>query len=164
VCGGQGRSDAPTIAVDPRGTVHLVYAEIAAAPARESWIRYCRMKRGTGAFEKPRTLSRHGGERPRAPSLDVDGRGRLYVLWEREGGADRPGLAFSHSSDAGDSFAPAANVPGIAGPELGSNGSQQGVLADKLAVDDAGRFAIVNSTFVPSRASHVWLLRGSLTQ
>lgn len=42
------------------------------------------------------------------------------------------------------------------------NGSQQGGLTEKLAVNAAGRIAIVNSTFRPNVESHVWLLLGKL--
>jgi hypothetical protein len=40
------------------------------------------------------------------------------------------------------------------------NGSQQGLLGKKLAVDRAGRLAIVNSSMVPEERSRVWLMRG----
>ena len=51
-------------------------------------------------------------------------------------------------------------VPGTADPTLGFNGSQQGLLMRKLAVNGAGAVAVVNSTFKRNEASHVWLFRG----
>ena len=51
-------------------------------------------------------------------------------------------------------------VPGSADPALGVNGSQQGLLMRKLAVNAAGAIAIVNSTFRMNDRSRVWLLRG----
>lgn len=50
-------------------------------------------------------------------------------------------------------------VPGSADPDGGLNGSYQGLLMQKLAVDDAGNIAIVNSALVDGRGSRVWLMR-----
>jgi hypothetical protein len=54
-------------------------------------------------------------------------------------------------------------VPGTADPTLGFNGSLQGLLMDKLAVNEWGAVAVVNSTFKRDEASHVWLIRGQAT-
>ena len=54
-------------------------------------------------------------------------------------------------------------VPGTADPTLGFNGSLQGLLMAKLAVNESGAVAVVNSTFQRDEASHVWLIRGQST-
>jgi hypothetical protein len=51
-------------------------------------------------------------------------------------------------------------VPGSVDPALGFNGSQQGLLMRKLAVNQAGAVAVVNSTFKRNEQSRVWLWRG----
>ena len=35
---------------------------------------------------------------------------------------------------------------------------------DKLAVNESGAVAVVNSTFQRNEASHVWLIRGQATE
>lgn len=160
-----GHADAPKIAVDGAGTVHLVYAESPAGPFQRYHIRYTRSNDGARTFEEPREISTPlpaEFESANFPALSVNGEGKLYVLWElfpdREG---RPqGLGFTVSRDAGHSFAPPAVVPGSADPALGDNGSRQGLLMRKLAVNAAGAIAVVNSTFKRAERSHVWLFRG----
>jgi hypothetical protein len=44
----------------------------------------------------------------------------------------------------------------------GFNGSQQGLLAEKVSVGDRGEVAVVNSTFDRGEASAIWLYRGRL--
>jgi len=157
VCLGEGRADAPKIALDARGTVHLVYLDFAMSSTS---VRYCRMKRGAGAFEPPRTLSQKA--RAHAPSLAVDARDRIYVLWAQSSDAGGA-LALTHSSDGGERFATPVAVASVSGAGMGSNGSQQGMFGSKLAVGDPGELAIVNSTFRPGHASQVWLLRARVS-
>lgn len=165
VTGTGGHSDAPKIAVDGRGTLHVVYAESPAGPFRRSHIRYTRSDDAGRTFTSPKTIA--GPRRGRVesmgfPHLELDGEDNLYLLWELYPSEDaRPrGLAFTHSTDRGRSFARPSAVPGTLEPALGFNGSQQGLLMDKLAVNESGAVAVVNSTFRPRRASHVWLVRG----
>ncbi|MFQ5936320.1 MAG: sialidase family protein [Acidiferrobacterales bacterium] len=161
-----GHADAPKIAVDSKGTVHLVYAESPAGPFDRYHIRYTWSNDGARTFDKPRNISSplpEEFESANFPALRVDAEDSLYVLWElfphREG---RPrGLGFTASSDAGRTFAPPLIVPGSADPALGHNGSRQGSLMRKLAVNAAGAIAIVNSTFKRGERSHVWLFRGN---
>jgi hypothetical protein len=98
------------------------------------------------------------------PSLALAGEkaGEVYVAWEIfVSAADRSqGLGFTFSRGGGRTFAAASVVPQIAGPTLGTNGSQQGLLTRKLAVSPAGRIVLVNSTFRSGKDSHIWLLRG----
>ena len=69
----EGYSDAPKLAVDARGTVHLVYSD-------ERRILYSRSKDGARSFEQPRDISDRGAG---FPALEVDANGNVYVIWER---------------------------------------------------------------------------------
>ncbi|MFL6713197.1 MAG: hypothetical protein ACJ8LN_09735, partial [Sulfurifustis sp.] len=60
----------------------------------------------------------------------------------------------------GQSFARPVVVPDSIDPGGGTNGSHQGLLMRKLAVNGAGAIAIVNSSLEPGRRSRVWLIRG----
>ena len=148
----KGYSDAPKLALDARGTLHLVYAE-------GKRILYTRSSDGAGSFERPRDIS---GRDAGFPALSVDGKGNLYVLWERF--ADHPliprGLALAVSSDGGKTFTAPVLVPDSA--NAGSNGSSQGLLMRKLAVNRHGAFVIVNSSFKERERSRAWLMRGQL--
>jgi hypothetical protein len=53
-------------------------------------------------------------------------------------------------------------VPGSLDASGGRNGSQQGLLMNKLAVNAHGTVAIVNSSLKPGEGSRVWLVRGQL--
>jgi len=155
----KGYSDAPKLAVDARGTLHLVYAESERGLFGRRHVRYARSPDGAATFERPRDIS----EREAAfPALSLDAKGNLYVLWERF--ADHPllprGLALAVSSDGGRTFTAPVLVPGSA--DAGWNGSSQGLLMRKLAVNRHGALAIVNSSFKDRERSRVWLIRGQL--
>jgi hypothetical protein len=94
----------------------------------------------------------------------VDAGGNLYVLWELfEGSRELSrGLAFAVSRDGGGSFGAPRVIPGSSDPAGGMNGSNQGLLMRKLAVNGSGAVAIVNSSLKPNQHSRVWLVRGSL--
>ncbi|MDX1513716.1 MAG: hypothetical protein R3174_08225, partial [Gammaproteobacteria bacterium] len=62
--------------------------------------------------------------------------------------------------DGGQTFESPVAVPGSADPDGGVNGSLQGSLMRKLAVNRTGAIAVVNSSFRPGRSSHVRLIRG----
>lgn len=167
-CASEGHSDAPKIAVDSEGTVHLVFAESPAGPFRRYHVLYSRWDGGEDGFEEPRRLSppETGGSGGASfPALAPGAGGSVFVLWERHPvpGARPRGLGFTHSSDGGRSFTAPSVVPGSADPELGANGSQQGLLMQKLAADRSGALAVVNSTFREGEASHVWLFRARVT-
>ena len=153
----KGYSDAPKLAVDANGALHVVYGESDRGLFGGRHVRYARSTDGARSFEKSRDIS---GPNAGFPTLGVDGRGNLYVLWERfEGGSVRPGgLGLGVSQDGGRSFRAAQG--GSAG--RGWNGSLQGMLARKLAVSGGGAVAIVNSTIKPNEGSKVWLIRGQL--
>lgn len=147
-----GYSDAPKLAVDARGTLHLVYAE-------NKRVLYSRSADGAASFERPRDISGRGAG---FPALGADAKGNLYILWERF--AEHPllarGLAFAVSGDGGATFTAPVLVPDSA--DRGWNGSSQGLLMRKLAVNPDGGFAIVNSSFKEKERSRVWLMRGRL--
>ncbi len=162
---GDGHADAPKLAVDGRGTVHLVYAESPAGPFERYHIRYTRSADGGTTFEAPRKISSPHSEQFESvsfPDLSLDGADNPYVVWELfPGRGHRPqGLGFAYSSDGGRTFTSPTIVPGSVDPALGVNGSQQGLLMSKLAVNGAGAVAVANSTFKRHEASHIWLFRG----
>lgn len=164
---GPGRSDAPKLAVSADDTLHLVHAESTSPGSATSCIRYARRRPGAPGFDAARCLTgseSRSGEVGKYPQLAVDASGAVYVLWERYlEGADRArGLVLSSSNNTFGHFGMPISVPGISGPELGDNGSQQGMLTRKLAVTPGGSIAVVNSTFKAGDASHIWLLRGTL--
>jgi hypothetical protein len=163
VAEGPGHADAPKIAVDSEGTIHLVYAESAAGPFERYEVRYTRST-GGGRFEAPEEISSARGGRFESasfPALSLDGRDRLYVLWElfpsRTGRSQ--GLGFTHSRDRGQTFAAPSVIPGTFDPALGFNGGQQGLLMRKLAVNADGAIAVVHPTFKAGEESRIWLLR-----
>jgi hypothetical protein len=164
----EGYSDAPKIAVDGRGTIHLVYAEGSAGPLQRYHIRYARSKEGDGTFQEPVEISGSHSrmfESAGYPSLDLDGSGNLYVLWELlpEDGFFPKGLGLTFSGDGGKTFTSPVVVPGGLDPKLGFSGSQQGLFMKKLAVNKAGEMAIVNSTFKENESSRIRLIRGRVT-
>jgi hypothetical protein len=147
----KGYSDAPKLAVDASGKLHLAYAE-------EGRVLYARSADGK-AFERPRDISGPGAG---FPSLGVDDAGNVYVLWERYADLETPrGLAMAVSRDGGDNFA-AGEVPRSAKGER--NGSLQGLLMEKLAVGREGAVAVVNSSFEQGKRSRIWLTRGQLAK
>lgn len=98
------------------------------------------------------------------PALGVDGQGRVYVSWElcADAGSAPRGLGLSVSADGGRTFSAPVVVPGSIDPGGGFNGSGQGLLMKKLAVNAGGTLAIANSSFKPGSHSRVWLMRGRL--
>lgn len=156
-----GYSDAPKLVVDRHGTLHLAYAESAGGPLERYHVRYARSRDGR-SFEPARQLSSRG-EGAAFPSLALDERGTIHVVWEvYPDPSDLPrGLAIATSTDGGDTFTSPAIVPGSIDPSGGRNGSFQGRLMRKLAVHDDA-LAIVNSSLALGRSSRVWLMRGQL--
>jgi hypothetical protein len=145
-------SDAPKLAVDPGGALHLVYGE-------GNHVEYTRSTDGARTFEAPRRVSGPGAG---FPALSVDASGHLYVTWELFHQDRRPprGLGLASSRDGGRTFSPGAAVPNSADPAGGGNGSSQGLLMKKLAVNARGAVAIVNSSFKEGERSRVWLMLG----
>lgn len=167
-----GRCDAPKLAVDHAGTVHLAYAETERGPGGPSRIRYTRSTDRGRSFEAPRDLPAANG--PYAvsggfPSLAVSGSNgtvpAVIVIWEQfvAPAPDRPReIGFTVSHDGGTTFAGTGVVPHVSSPSLGVNSSQQGLLTRKLATTTDGRFAVANATFKAGASSAVWVLPGWL--
>ena len=162
-----GHSDAPKIAVDGKGTVHLVYAESPAGPFERYHIRYTHLTDGGRMLEEPKKISSPQTEQFESvsfPALSLDGEDNIFVIWELFPSLiNYPrGLGLTYSSDGGRTFAAPSVIPGSVDPALGTNGSQQGLLMRKLAVNRAGTVAVVNSTFKRNQTSHIWLFRGQV--
>lgn len=155
-------SDAPKLAIDCKGTLHLVYGERSGESWRRSVVHYTRATDDGRTFAPPRTISEPAGLAG-FPALSIDSRGSLYVTWElfRNANSGARGVALAISHDGGETFTAPAAVPASIDPGGGVNGSNQGKLMRKLAVND-GAVAVVNSSLRQGAASRVWLIRGSV--
>jgi hypothetical protein len=158
----EGHADAPKLAVDPDGAVHLAFGDRPRGPRGPSKILYARSTDGGERFEDPRELTDPEEVGAAFPHLAVASAGRIHLLWERFPQPDRhpQGLAHTTSADGGDSFSTPSPVPGTSGPDLGFSGSLQGLLMRKLAASPRGELAVVNSTFNPGERSRVRLIPG----
>lgn len=160
-------SDAPKLAVDRGGIIHLAHAESSGGPFGQYRVRYLQSPDGGRSFTAPREMALPAADTGAAfPSLAIDDKGRLLILWERyQSRQQRPrGLALVASQDGGRSFSEPLMVPESSDPEGGANGSHQGLLMEKLAMNSAGAVAIVNSSLKQDAASRVWLIRGKLAR
>ena len=151
--------------MDRNRSVHLVYAESPAGPFDRYEIRYTRSIDGARTFESPRDISSGLSGKYQSshfPAIESDGDGNLYVLWElfRDPKGRSLGLGFTISRVDTRSFPSPSLVPGTTDPTLGENGSRQGLLMRKLAVNRAGEIAVVNSRFKGGQASKIRLIRG----
>jgi hypothetical protein len=160
-------SDAPKVAVDRKGIVHVTLAESSGGPFDGYQIHYARSSDGGRTFEPAREISRPHPpsiESAAFPALNLDEQDNVYVLWElypvwRE---QPRGLAIACSRDGGKTFTVPMIVPGSSDADGGSNGSHQGLLMRKLAVNPTGAVAVVNSSLKNNEKSRVWLMRGQL--
>ena len=151
-------SDAPKLAIGAEGTIHLVFTE-RSPDWSDAAVHHTRSTNGGRTFSAPQPISTGRGA---FPSLALDGRGNVYCAWElyrdkRSGGR---GLAATVSRDAGRTFSKPALIPGSSDPAGSVNGSNQGKLMRKLAVNADGRLAVVNSSVKQGERSRVWLIRG----
>ena len=143
---GAARADAPRLAFDGGGRLHLVYLE--QAGKQPAVIRHARSDGPGVAFGTPRTLSARG-EAAMAPHLAIDARGRVHIAWE-----SAQGLRYTQGA------AP-VTVPHSGAGAGARQGSQQGLLGKKLAAGD-GMVALVNSSLAQGHGSRVWIMRGRL--
>jgi hypothetical protein len=141
------RADAPRLALDGDGRLHLVYMEHAGK--QPSVIRHARTDGPHLAFGAPRTLSAPG-EAASSPQPAIDAQGRVHIAWETARGLQ----------GTWDARAPAAVPHSSPGPGA-RMGSQQGLLGKKLAVGH-GTVVLANSSLAPGRGSRVWLMPGRL--
>jgi hypothetical protein len=132
-----GYADAPKLAVDTAGTLHLAFARTKDGPFVAAGV--------GGAF----------------PSLAVD-HGRVVITWEHfPRGDEAPhGVGIAYSDDGGASFTKPAVVPGTS--DRGPNGGFEGRLMRKLAVENDA-VVVMNSAKRPGESSRVWMVRGRLT-
>jgi hypothetical protein len=157
---GAARSDAPKLAVDLQGVLHLSYA---AEDSGASQVYYARAKDTGGTFEAPRCLScKQERQAASFPSLSLGMDGHVYVLWQHHPSVREAsrGLALSLSHDGGHQFTPPALVPSTADPALGINGSRQGRLMRLVASNARGMLAVVSSSFREGESSRVRLIVG----
>jgi hypothetical protein len=157
--------DSPGLAVDTAGTVHLAYAESAGGPLQRQRLLATRSRDGGRTFEAPRPVT-HALPEPFTsaayPSLAADARGGVYLVCElhRDPRMRPHALGFSMAADGDSSFGPLGVVPGSSDPRGGLNGSSQGLLMRKLAVNGSGDVAVVNSALLQGSHSRVWMVRG----
>jgi len=160
----EGHSDAPKIAFDNDGRLHLAFAHSPEGRFERYSVVYAR-RGAAGSFpSKPTRIAGPGDgdiESANFPALRVDGEGRAHLVWERYPDHDeRPmGLGYARVPRGESPTAPTV-VPGTEEPELGINGSLQGLLMQKLDVDRSGRIAVVNSRFDRGEASRIRLHLG----
>lgn len=148
-------SDAPKVAVDRDGVVHLAFTETAGGPFDRPSVHYARSHDRGASFERPRTLADDAAY----PSLAVDNRD-VFISWEHVTSTGPRGLRVTYSPDGGARFLKTRVVPHSVDALGGTNGSQQGKLMRKLAVDDHA-IAIVNSSLADGRGSRVWMVTAS---
>ncbi|HYC63612.1 MAG TPA: sialidase family protein, partial [Reyranellaceae bacterium] len=155
--------DAPVLAVDAKGVVHLAWGESEGKPLQRQRIAYARSRDGGRSFEAPRAVLTAAAPFVSAayPALRVDGEGRVLVLAEvLENLRQLPrALALTVSGDGGNTFAPAGVVPHSSDPRGGFNGSSQGLLMRKLLVSEDGRVFVVNSALAEGSHSRIWLVQ-----
>src|SRR3569832_1394055 len=160
-------ADAPKLALDAAGVLHLAYAESAGGPFDRYRVRYTRSADGARTFAPPRTVSSPLPQSARSaayPMLGIDQKNNVYVAWELfpDLWLFSRGLALAVLRDGGNSFAPPLAVPDSADPAGGINGSVQGLLMNKLAVNRNGRIALVNSSLKQNVGSRIWLMQAEL--
>ena len=161
-----GHADAPRLAVDAQGTVHLVYAESADGPETPGRLVYAASPNSSPDFGPARVIrDLRADDRAYAgfPDIAVVG-DDVIVTWEILSGQGRLslGLGIKRSHDRGASFSKPELVPGTGAPEHGFGGGLQGLLMRKLATGPDGTLAVVHSLFVPDQASEIVLIRGQL--
>lgn len=164
-----GYSDAPQIAFDSRGVLHLVFGESEDGPRRSSRILYVSKQQDESVFNEPRELSEAHTEEFESvhyPTIRIGRNENLYILWEIFPGNVREarGLGVTTSGNGGVSFARPVIIPESNQAEVGLSGSRQGSLMTKLGLNGDGDIAVVNSTFRSGEGSYIWLWRGKSTE
>lgn len=162
VMASDGHSDAPKIAVDGDGRLHLAWGEAPGGLFTPYRIRYVRSHDGGRSFEVRKRLGTPLSAELASmsfPHLSLGSGGTVYVAWELfpERGRRPMAMGFARSRDGGDSFTEPAVVPGTAEKGLGPSGSLQGLLMRKLAAGPDGRLALVNSRIRKGEESRIRL-------
>lgn len=164
-----GHADAPKLGIDGDNVLHLVYGERDDGRNGRYRIIYSRASDESRTFSEPRIVSgafSRNMDSANFPMLRIDGDDRLIITWETyQNRRGRPtGTSFAISANGGESFSDPQPLPGTGDGEDGFHGSQQGLLMSKLAVNQSGHLAFVNSTYRQNQASRVRLFRGVLSQ
>jgi hypothetical protein len=148
-------SDAPKLAVDINGTIHLAYTE------SNSTIFYTRSTDKGKTFRDPINISDTDS---RYPYLAVDTNNNVYVAWEKYPVlSDEPkGMGMSVSEGKEINFSEPFPIRYSASPDGGYNGSLQGQLMEKIAVNESGKVFIINSSFTLNRQSRIWIISGKI--
>lgn len=164
VAAGPGHADAPKLAFDRAGGLHLVFAEAADGPFGRYSIRHVPLGAGGHAFVPAAgvTLDQPDGiASSNFPHLAFDGAGNMVVIWNlfpRAGFVGR-GLGYAISRDDGRTFSPARVIPGS---DVVPNGGRQGLLTQRLAVTSDGRVIVGHSSFDRGTASRILIFRGRI--
>ncbi len=161
----RGHADAPRVAVDRGGMVHLVFAHGEYGPLGGYRILHTQSEDRGASFTAPREVSNplpSGRNSAAFPQLALDARGSVLVTWELFAYGHARGLGWALSQDRGRQFGRAGVVPHSTDPAGGVNGSSQGLLTQKLAMNGAGAFVVANSSLRHGSGSRVWLMRGQV--
>jgi len=159
--GDSGHADAPRLATDENGDLHLVWSRAPEGPTGSYQVVHTTIRDGSPETDSPTVLSGQTGAAFPHPIISGE---HLLVAWEAfpDRGARPRGLGFAHSTDGGTSFSDPARLPDPNGTDGADNGGRQGLLMNKLATDDQGRIAVVHSTFQEGQTSDIWLFRGGV--
>lgn len=159
-----GHSDAPKVAVDDGGRVHLVFGESPQGPEVRYQIYYASMDVGEEVFDSPRPIStvEENGSRQAAnfASIAIDEDDNLMVVWEHYSDFQGPprGLASSRSFDGGETFLEPEVLSGTVPDSPAFNGGLQGKLMERVATGPGGA-VVVHSIFRPGEGSEILMIR-----
>ena len=158
-----GHSDAPKVAVDDNGRVHLVFGESPQGPEVRYQIYYTSMDVEDEAFDPPRpisTVENGSSQAANFPSIAVDEDDNLLVVWEHYSDFQGPprGLAFVQSFDGGETFREPEVISGTVPDSPAFNGGLQGKLMERVATGP-GRAVVVHSIFRPGEGSEILMIR-----
>lgn len=160
-------SDAPRIAVDREGTLHLVFSEGSGMRMGQYSVKYTRKFNDEEQFGNPvKVSSSHSGQVRSSgfPEIAINSNDQIFLLWELY--TDRSplprGMGYTLSVDNGSEFYSPELLPGSADPQYGDHGSRQGSLMNRLALNGSGSVFVVNSTFLEGKSSHIWLNYGQV--
>lgn len=157
-----GFLDAPRIVIDKLGNLHLVFSWALERFSNQGDIYYSKLNVGEKSFSQPIKISRTTNEWRRFsyPNIVIDNN-NIYVLSELFIGQEfrSRGLGLIYWNMKEDNNFNFFVIRDDRKDNLGINGSLQGVLSDKLAINSEGKIVIINSTFNKNNSSHIWLYR-----
>jgi len=108
--------DGPAMAVDAKGTVHLVWPTV---KDEQGVILYARSQNG-GAFSTPVRLRTLGGPKPSHPQIVIDKGGRVFVGWDEvRDGVRRAAIAPVSGSASPEILGDATSYPVMAATDTG---------------------------------------------